>query len=164
METIFKDIRYAVRGLRKRPGFTVVAVITLALGIGANTSIFSVVNAVILRPLRFTDPDRLAVFGRRRVLPAFQRTLLLLRTILIGKNKIDRSKTWPPRPAIVSTSPVIGDPERVAAYGVTANFFPILGVQPLLGRPFLDEEDRPGANNVRRTQLSTLANALWWRK
>ena len=148
MEAIFKDIRYALRGLRKRPGFTLIAVITLALGIGANTSIFSVVNAVILRPLRFTDPDRLAVVWEEASFAGFPTNTPAPANYIDWKKQ---NRSFEDMAATRSNSFNLtgdGDPERVAAYGVTANFFPILGVQPLLGRVFLDEEDRPGANNV----------------
>src|SRR5215213_1404416 len=73
METFVKDIRYGLRGLLKRPGFTVVAVITLALGIGANAAIFSVVNAVLLRPLQFRDPERLAIVWEDATFVGFPR-------------------------------------------------------------------------------------------
>jgi predicted permease len=148
MEAILKDIRYAIRGLRKRPGFTVVAVITLALGIGANTSIFSVVNAVILRPLRFTDPDRLAVVWEEASFAGFPTNTPAPANYFDWKKQ---NRSFEDMAATRSNSFNLtgdGDPERVAAYAVTANFFPILGVQPLFGRLFLDEEDRPGANNV----------------
>ena len=148
MENLFKDIRYAFRGLRKRPGFTLVALITLALGIGANTSIFSVVNAVILRPLHFKDADRLAVVWEEASFAGFPTNTPAPGNYTDWKNQ---NRSFEDMAATASNSFNLtgdGDPERVAAYAVTANFFPVLGVQPLLGRSFLNEEGRTGANNV----------------
>src|SRR5712691_11006345 len=114
MTTLFLDLRYALRMLRKSPGFAAIAIGTLALGIGANAAIFSVVDAVLLRPLPFPDPDRLAVYNRHRSLN------------LTGS----------------------GEPERVAAAAVSANFFSTVGVQPEIGRGFLPGEDRPDGKAV----------------
>src|SRR5678816_2666307 len=156
METLFKDIRYGIRGLLKRPGFTVIALITLALGIGANTAIFSVVNAVLLRPLPFQDPERLVIVWEDATFAGFPRNTPA------PANYVD-SKTQNQSFADMAASHEIsfnltgdGEPERVSSYAVTANFFPLLGVQPLLGRSFLTEEDRPGANKV-----VVLSYSLW---
>ncbi|HKG96410.1 MAG TPA: ABC transporter permease, partial [Pyrinomonadaceae bacterium] len=148
METLIKDIRYAVRGLVKRPGFTVIALMTLALGIGANTAIFSVVNAVLLRPLPFRDPEQLVIVWEDAAFAGFPRNTPARANYVDWKNQ---NQSFSDMAASAETSFNVtgdGDPERVTAYAVTGNFFPLLGVQPLLGRGFLPEEDRPGANKV----------------
>src|SRR5215217_74744 len=148
METLIKDIRYAVRGLVKRPGFTVIALMTLALGIGANTAIFSVVNAVLLRPLPFRDPEQLVIVWEDATFAGFPRNTPAPANYVDWKNQ---NQSFSDMAATAETSFNVtgdGDPERVTAHSVTGNFFPVLGVQPLLGRGFLPEEDRPGANKV----------------
>src|SRR6266498_4561721 len=147
METFFKDIRYAVRGLLKRPGFTAVAVITLALGI-ANTAIFSVVNAVLLQPLKFKSPEQLVMIWEEASFAGFPRNTPAPANYADWKAQ---SYSFEDMAAIAERSFNLtgdGEPDHVSAYGVTANFFPLLGTQPLLGRTFLTEEDRPEANKV----------------
>jgi putative ABC transport system permease protein len=156
METIIKDIRYGIRGLLKRPGFTIIALITLALGIGANTAIFSVVNAVLLRPLPFQDPEQLVIVWEDATFAGFPRNTPAPANYVDWKNQ---NQSFSDMAASHETSFNLtgdGEPERVSAYSVTANFFPLLGVQPLLGRSFLTEEDRPGANKV-----AVLSYSLW---
>ena len=148
MEFITKDIRYAVRGLVKRPGFTVIALITLALGIGANTAIFSVVNAVLLKPLPFGNPEQLVIVWEDAAFAGFPQNTPAPANYVDWKNQ---NQSFSDMAATAEGSFNItgdGEPERVSAYSVTANFFPVLGVQPLLGRGFLPEEDRPGGNKV----------------
>src|SRR5262252_5601998 len=129
METLFKDIRYGLRGLWKRPGFTVVAVITLALGIGANTAIFSLINAVLLRPLPFREPDRLVwVWGNIR--NGGNRASVSPLDFLDYR----RENTTFEQFAAMFSVPLplnltgIGEPERLSAALVTGNFFQALGV------------------------------------
>src|ERR1043165_8427713 len=156
METLLKDIRYGVRGLWKRPGFTVVAVLTLALGIGANTAIFSVVNAVLLRPLQFRDPDRLVIIWEDAGFLGFPRNTPAPANYVDWKNQ---SQSFEDVTATVEqTFNLTGDgnPERVAAYAVTANFFPLFGVPPAVGRGFTRDDDRPGAHKV-----AVLSHELW---
>ena len=156
METLIKDIRYGVRGLLKRPGFTAIALITLALGIGANTAIFSVVNAVLLRPLPFRDPDQLVIVWEDATFAGFPRNTPAPANYVDWKTQ---NQSFVDMAASHETSFNLtgdGEPERVAAYSVNANFFPLFGVQPLLGRSFSDEEDRPGANKV-----AVLSYSLW---
>src|SRR5215216_2094761 len=156
METLIKDIRYAVRGLVKRPAFTVIALMTLALGIGANTAIFSVVNAVLLRPLPFRDPERLVIVWEDATFAGFPRNTPAPANYVDWKTQ---NQSFADMAASHETSFNLtgdGEPERVSAYAVTANFFPLFGVQPLLGRGFLTEEDRPGSNKV-----AVLSYSLW---
>jgi len=156
METLIKDIRYGVRGLLKRPGFTVIALITLALGIGANTAIFSVVNAVLLRPLQFRDPEQLVVVWEEASFAGFPTNTPAPANYVDWKNQ---NQSFADMAAASTESFNLtgdGEPERIAANSVNANFFPLFGVQPLLGRGFVPEEDRPGGNKV-----AVLSYSLW---
>ncbi len=138
METLLLNLKYAIRTLRKNPGFTAVAVITLALGIGANTAIFSVVNAVLLRPLPYKDDSRLVVIlnrGRNPVAPA---NFIDWRSQSQAFSQMGAAEYWTPN--LTGTN----NPEKLWALHVSPDIFPMLGVQPLLGRVFLNEEQEAG--------------------
>jgi len=160
METLFKDIRYGLRGLWKRPGFTVVALITLALGIGANTAIFSLINAVLIRPLPFRDPDRL-VWTWGNIRNGGNRASVSPLDYLDYRQ---RNTTFEEFAAMISV-PISanltggGEPERLVAGGVTGNYFRALGVHPILGRTFLLDNETSG-----RDQVAVLSYALWQRR
>ena len=156
MDLLLKDIRYAVRGLLKNRAFTAVAVLTLALGIGANAAIFSVVNAVLLKPLKFHDPDRLVIVWEEASFAGFPRNTPAPGNYLDWKAQ---NRSFEDMAAARETSFNLtgdGEPERVAARKVTQNFFPLLGIQPLIGRVFSPDEDTVGANKV-----AILSYALW---
>ena len=148
METFLQDLKYALRMLRKNPGFASVAIITLALGIGANTAIFSVVNAVLLRPLPFREPARLV-----RVYSEFP-TMELRKFWLSPPELIDiekEAKSWEAIGAWAPGGQNIGtesEPLRVTSAAVTRGLIETLGVPPELGRNFTPEEDRNGGPNV----------------
>jgi putative ABC transport system permease protein len=158
METLWQDLRYGIRVLRKNPGFTIVAVLTLALGIGANTAIFSIVNAVILSPLPFKEPDRimyLQASNQQRNLEQFGVT---------PPDFLDwraQSKSFSEMAAYESTifrHTADSGAERLNGYSVTANFFDLMGEKPLLGRVFTAEEERPGNDDV-----AILSETVWQR-
>ena len=151
------DIRYGVRSLIKRPGFVAVAIITLALGIGANTAIFSVINAVVLRPLPYDDPDRLVMVwetiagnDRRSVAPG---------------NYVDwrdQNKTFDGLSAVFNGNFNLtgdGEPERINGATVTSNLMSVLGVQAQLGRAFQPEDDAGRGNSV-----VLISDGLWKRR
>lgn len=157
VETFWQDLCYALRMLWKNPAFTAVAIITLALGIGANTALFSVVNGVLLNPLPYVQSDRLVALYSRTVdeskfsisYPNFQDWVRENRffSSMAAYRSQDYSMTG------------MGDPERVPAEMVSATFFPLLGVNPVIGRTFLPEEDRLGAAPV-----ALIGSGLWNRK
>lgn len=156
MSNLLSDIRYALRLLLKSPGFTLIAVLTLALGIGANTAIFSVVNAVLLRPLPFSDPSRLVLVVERSKYP----------TITVSYENYldwrDQSHSFESMEAIFGANMTLtgkGEPERLVARRVTSGFFPLLGVSPKIGRNFTSEEDRAGG-----TPVAILSYGLWERR
>jgi putative ABC transport system permease protein len=159
MDSLFRDIRFAVRGLLKKPAFTVIAVLTLALGIGANTAIFSVVNAVLLRPLAVKDPDRVMTFWHSA--PAKGLKHVDLNDSLVAYYR-DRTRTFQGLAAFETGNFSItggGDPEVVPAAIVTFNYFDVLGREPLYGRTFTAQEDTPGNNHV-----ALLSYGLWQRR
>ena len=159
MITLFKDLRYTLRLFAKSPAFTVVAVFTLAIGIGANTAIFSVADALLLRPLPFAQPDRLVLIAAgRKLTKERQGPLSWLRFQQV--NEQNRSFTGV---AAFTTEDFTltgrGDPEQFRGARVSWNFFDILGVRPVLGRTFLPEEDKPGGDSV-----ALVSHALWARR
>jgi putative ABC transport system permease protein len=152
-----QDLRYGARMLLKYPGFTLIAVLTLGLGIGANTAIFSIVNAVLLRPFPYREPERLMIvlehYGAAGFSPSYP-------------NFVD----WRTQNGVFASIAAVrqnesfnftgaGEPERLQGRLVSAEFFTTLGVKPLVGRDFLAEEDRPGA-----TPAVILSYGLWQRR
>ncbi len=147
VETLLQDIRFGVRQLRRNPGFTAVAVLTLALGIGANTAIFSVVYSVLLRPLPFHDPERLVKLFETEEAPG--------NFPLSGADYLDwqRQSRTLEATSLYSWNQSMsasgaGEPETAAVVNTQANFFDVLGVQPLAGRAFARGEDVAGKNRI----------------
>jgi predicted permease len=157
METLFQDIRYALRMLRKSRGFAVVAVLTLALGSGANTAVFSIVNGVLLNPLPFPQADELVALGENK--PNFEN----------GSISYPNFRDWQRENRSFSSLAVsrvygfnllgAGDPEQVDGEFVSSDFFSTLGVKPLIGRFFVAGEDEVGAAPV-----ALIGEDLWRRK
>ena len=153
MESLCQDLRYGLRGLAKNPGFTLVAVLTLALGIGANSAIFSVVNAVLLRPLPYREPERIVTALRGGWFPIAPANFLDWRAQQSAFEQIGAAQAWGP------TLTGRERPEQVGALQVTSDLFSVLGVSPALGRTFLPGEDQPGAGKV-----VVLSHHLWQRR
>jgi putative ABC transport system permease protein len=153
---MLNDIRYAARSLLKSPGFSAVAILTLALGIGANTAIFSVVNGVLLKALPFPEPDRLVAISETSqevqiMAVAYPNYLDWQAQNTVFENLAARM----PAGGVITGE---GEPLRVIGRMVTASFFPTLGVRPELGRFFNEDEDRLGAERV-----MVLSYGLWQR-
>lgn len=169
METFWKDFRYSLRMLRNRPMFTAIIALSLALGIGANSAIFSVINAVMLRPLPYPEPDRLV--------------MVMLQSLKTGR----RGNRWSPdvlnewkknnrvfaeMAAVYAldqqTLTGVGAPEQVQSHQVSAGFFPMLGVQPVLGRVFSEKEDMPHVVGKEEPphgdRVAILSYGLWQRR
>jgi len=157
LETLWQDLRYGMRQLRRNPGFTAVAVLTLALGIGANTAIFSVVDAVLLRPLPFRDPVMLVQLWETQASPGTYP--------LSGPNYLDWQAqnqtmegtslfTW----GLNYNASGAGEPEQALVIRTQANFFSLLGVESLVGRTFLEGEDWAGRDHV-----AVLSYGFWQR-
>jgi putative ABC transport system permease protein len=158
MGTLLQDLRYGIRTLAKSPGFTALAIITLALGIGANTAIFSVINSALLRPLPFHEPGRLVALWQTESAPG--------NFPLTGPDYLD----WQAQSRSLEATSLYswqrsanasgaGEAEAASVIRAQANFFTVLGVQPKIGRAFDPGEDQAGKNHV-----AILSNAFWKRK
>jgi len=155
METLWQDLRYSGRMLLKNPGFTLVAVLTLSLGIGANTAIFSIVNAVLLRPLPYDAPEQLVIVGEG---------------IAGGSVSYPNFADWRDDRKVFQAASAMrsnesfnftgsGEPERLQGRLISAGFLSLLGTPPMIGRDFLAEDDRPGA-----TPAVILSYGFWSRR
>ena len=152
METFYQDLRYCLRNLAKSPLFTAVALLTLALGIGANTAIFSVVNAVLLRALPYAEPDRLVTFIREGHSGQSSANFLDWKRDNHVFENMGAVEGWSPNLT------GIDKPEQVSAMHITADVFPVLGVKPILGRTFTADEDHVG-----RDREVVLSYGFWQR-
>src|ERR1051326_5466690 len=157
---LIQDLIYALRTMRKRPGFTAIALIVLALGIGANTTMFSVINSVLLRPLPFQDPDRLLMVYSHNTRQDVPYSTLSADDIADFRTQNDvfeaLSAVTPQWSFSVTFN---GEAEQIFGTWVGANFFDILGVRPQFGRTFTPTEDRPDG-----TPVVILSHELWQQK
>ncbi|MEK6301932.1 MAG: ABC transporter permease [Acidobacteriota bacterium] len=157
MGTLVQDFRYSARMLLKQPGFALIAIVTLALGIGANTAIFSVVNGVLFRPLPYAEPDRLywVTIDRQDLGNRF--TLSNADFLILKKHNQSFEKL-----ALLQGDLMIlaggPEPQRIPAHKVSADYFAALGAQPELGRTFLPDEDQPG-----KPLVAVISHSLWQR-
>jgi putative ABC transport system permease protein len=159
MDKLFGDVRYAFRNLIKRPGFTLIAVGTLALGIGANSAIFSAINALLLKPLPFADQDRIMAIWDKNPGRGVEHNEVAMANYLDWKSQnqsfeqLALYRWWSANVTGVDT------PERVQGFLVTGNFLNVLGTKPILGRSFTEEENQPGKDAV-----AVITYSLWQRR
>jgi putative ABC transport system permease protein len=165
LEALFQDVRFGLRMLLKTPGFTIVAVTTLALSIGANTAIFSLVNGVLLRPLPFPDAERIVYFEGKNPAAGITDSNI---SYLDFTNWSQQSDLFASTAAYwTGNADLSGDgaePEAVPRAGVTTGFFSVLGVQPALGRAFVLEDDKPASFNGGRGTVAIISHGLWKRR
>ncbi|HSF16006.1 MAG TPA: ABC transporter permease [Vicinamibacteria bacterium] len=157
MASVLQELKYALRSLSQKPAFTLVVIVTLALGIGANTAIFSVIKAILLSPLAYEDPDRVVMVWSRW--QGWDKTWVSNAELLDYEERaktLSRIGAWSSRSVNLTGE---GEPERVSAAAVTEGLFPALGVSSLLGRAFTPEEDTPGNDAV-----AVLGWTLWQRR
>lgn len=159
---MLQDIRYAFRTLLKNPGFTAVAVIAIALGVGPNSAIFSIINAVLLRPLPYQDPDRVVMLWENSKARGFDQLPVSGPTFMDWKRECRSFEDMAPAftiPEYGFNVTAGGEPERAQGGQAAANMFSVLGIKPVLGRYFLPEEDRPGGDSV-----VLIGHSFWQRR
>ena len=157
VETLVQDLRYGMRVLRRTPGFACAALLTLAIGIGANTAIFSVVDAVLLRPLPYFEPERLTAIGDRT--PAGEASNVGFATVIDWRERSRTVESFAMMRAWMPTLVTNGEAERLPAVRVSANYFDMMGVRPALGRGFTPDDDRPD-----HWRVLLLSDGLWRRR
>src|SRR5580704_15299341 len=156
---LLADLRYAVRTLRKSPVFTIAAILTMTLTIGANTAIFSVVNAVLIRPLPFAAPERLMQVAEKNDKLNISNFAASVLNYLSWKQQ---NRSFQALGAIGSGAYTLtgrGEPEQFNGATISPSLLPILGIQPVLGRGFREGDDLPGAAPV-----ALISQALWRRR
>ena len=159
MDSLFSDIRYAIRNLVKRPGFTAIAILTLAVGIGANSTIFSAVNSLLLKPLPFPELDRVVTIWDKVPAHGVEHNEVALANYLDWRDqnqsfeKLALHRWWSTN--LTGVEP----PERIQGFLVTGNFFDVIGTRPIMGRGFLEHENQPGSDAV-----AVITHSLWQRR
>src|SRR5215216_4200261 len=159
MENLFSDTRYALRNLWRRPGFTLIAVVTIALGIGANTAIFSAVHALLLKPLPFPELDRVVAIWDKLPSRGVTRNEVSVANYLDWQSQTQSFEQLALYRWWNANLTGIDPPERIQGFLVTANFFDALGMKPIMGRNFLAEENQPGKDAV-----AIITHSLWQRR
>src|SRR5918996_1533329 len=159
MESLRSDINYALRNLWKRPGFTLVAVLTLAIGIGANTAIFSAINALLLKPLPFPELDRVVAIWDKLPSRGVQHNEVSVANYLDWQAQTQSFEQLALYRWWSANLTGVDPPERIQGFLVTANFFDALGVKPMMGRNFTSEENQPGKDAV-----AIITHSLWQRR
>ena len=154
---LLQDLRYAVRQFLKTPGLTILVIITIALGVGANTALFSVVNGVLLNPLPYPEPDQLVALRESK--PNFEWGTIPYPTFRDWQKDNHTFSSIAVWRGYAFSLTGAGEAEQVNAQLVSSDFFPILGVKPLLGRSFLAGEDEIGA-----APIAVISEGLWRRK
>jgi MacB-like periplasmic core domain len=165
MQTLWQDLRYGARMLVKKPGFTLVAVLTLSLGIGANTAVFILINALILRTLPVANPHELVVInsGGQGIIPFPMYRELRARQEVLTDTLAARNSTIPVRLTIQGEAGTV-ELDNVKASYVTASYWHVLGVQPVLGRAFTEEEDREPNSSEAVGSSVVLSYSFWERQ
>ena len=159
MDSLVSDIRYAVRNLLKRPGFTAIAVLTLAIGIGANSTIFSAVNALLLKPLPFPELDRVVAIWDKDPIRGYEHNEVAFANYIDLRDqnqsfeKLALYSWWSAN--LTGVEP----PERLQGFAVTGNFFDVIGTKPIMGRTFLEHENQQGSDEV-----AVITHSLWQRR
>jgi putative ABC transport system permease protein len=155
LECVLQDLRFALRLLRKSPGFTIVALLTLALGIGANTAIFSVVNSVLLQPLPYPQPDRIVQLMRS--FPQGNVPYISIPKFMVWRNQTHVFQEMAASGHFMGANLMEGDPpDQVTVVHVSASYFAVFGAPVAMGRTFTAAEDRPGG-----PQITVISNGLW---
>ena len=158
MDNLLSDIRYAIRNLIKRPSFTVIAVVTLALGIGANSCIFSAINALLLKPLPIPNQDRVMTIWDTNPSHGWDHNEVTMANYLDLRAQ---NQTFDPLALYrwwSANLTGLETPERIQGFLVTGNFFDAIGVKPMMGRGFFEEENQPGKDAV-----AVITYSLWQR-